>query len=76
MWLNLYLTEQIKKKHEEESSELRENIMKAKVISETISKVGNQLYNTSSNNSRIARTIIEVQVFIPQVLIGNLVKMM
>ena len=41
-----YKMEQIKRKHGEESSELREIIMEAKKISETISKEGSQLFNT------------------------------
>ena len=37
--------EQIKKKHGEGSLQLRETIMEAKKISETISKEGSQLFN-------------------------------
>ena len=40
-----YKMEQIKKKHGEGSFELRETIMEAKKISETISKEGSQLFN-------------------------------
>ena len=41
-----YKMEQIKKKHGEGSSELRETIMEAKKISERISKEGSQLFNS------------------------------
>ncbi|MBZ9606314.1 hypothetical protein G9F73_000460 [Clostridium estertheticum] len=41
-----YKMEQIKKKHGEESYELRETIMEAKKISEIISKEGSQLFNS------------------------------